>query len=149
MQATYNTDPVGQYAGPYDQNEGLSLTVQLPNTDLSFERYTEFSHSCTSCHKFSIGKDYAELDDLCKLDALEIKQIEYSDSDEDFIESSDEKIVYTCEHKGCSIPCPCSLCSKGDEQCNEHPISFCHKIHCDTYCESFFNRSYVVIYLGK
>ena len=162
VQATYNTDPVGQYAGPYDQNEGLSLTVQLPNTDLSFERYTEFSHSCTSCHKFSIGKDYAELDDLCKLDALEIKQIEYSDSDsdEDSIESSDDKIVYTCEHKGCSIPCPCSPCSKGDEQCNEHPIKHPNLFNeetdafvtrsTDTYCEdeSFFNRSYVVKYSG-
>ena len=40
LQVQYNTCPVGQYAGPYDQNEMLPLSIQLPGTDLNFDRYT-------------------------------------------------------------------------------------------------------------
>ena len=47
LQNQYNSCPVGQYAGPYDQNQSLHLNVQLPESDLNFEKYASFSHPNT------------------------------------------------------------------------------------------------------
>ena len=98
IQAEYNSDPIGQYAGPYDQNEKMDLTVQLPDSNLNFESYTEFKHSCTSCHNFVISKSYDDFTDLDKIDALELKFEEHSDDDSDVSSNGEDtdKIVYTC-----------------------------------------------------
>ena len=39
VQREYNTCPVGCYAGPYDQNEKLKLSVQLPMSKLDYKSY--------------------------------------------------------------------------------------------------------------
>ena len=162
IQAEYNLDPVGQYAGPYDQNAKLDLTLQLPDSDLNFENYTEFNHSCITCHTFAISESYDDYADLHKLDALELKSEENSDDDSEGSnnEEEDDKIYYTCENGECCIPCPCSPCCKGEEQCTEHWIQHQDLFDeendtvvarsTDTFCrdESFFTRSYLLKYSG-
>ena len=61
----------------------MDLTVQLPDSNLNFESYTEFKHSCISCHNFVISKSYDDFTDLDKIDALELKFEEHSDDDSD------------------------------------------------------------------
>ena len=68
IQSECNKNPVGQYAGPYDQNQALGLEIQLPESDLDFEKYTEFIHPDTSnCKAFSIRESYDQFDDLSKI----------------------------------------------------------------------------------
>ena len=86
IQAEYNLDPVGQFAGPYDQNEKLDLKGQLPDASLNFEQYTEFQHK-GSCHKYRIGESYKSLSDLDKIDILEVDLDEELDSDSEDEES--------------------------------------------------------------
>lgn len=120
IQAEYNSDPVGQFAGPYDQNEKLDLKLQLPDADLNFEQYTEFQHK-GSCHKFRIGKCYDSFSDLEKIDTIEVDSDEESDSDSNDEDVDDDTITYTCEQKQCIIPCPCLFCyGDGKKQCSEH-----------------------------
>ena len=157
IQAEYNSDPVGQYAGPYDQNEKLELTVQLPDSDLNFDTYTEFKHSCTNCHTFFVSKSYDDISDLKKLDALELSD---DNLDESFDGEDNGKIIYTCVNKRCCIPCPCSPCCDGEEQCTEHWVQHQDMFDVetdtvitrstDTFCtdESFFERSYLIKYSG-
>ena len=73
LQVQYNTCPVGQYAGPYDQNEMLPLSIQLPGTDLNFDKYTIFSHpDDVQCSQFIITQSYESLNDLSKIKSLEV-----------------------------------------------------------------------------
>ena len=109
IQAEYNLDPVGQFAGPYDQNEKLDLKLQLPDANLNFEQYTEFQHT-GSCHKYRIGKAYDSFSDLDKIDTIEVDFDEESDSDSDDEDVDDDTITYTCEQKHCKISCPCLFC---------------------------------------
>ena len=46
VQEEFNRRPVGPYVGPYDQNESLDLSLQLPNSTLNHEKYSEFVHLC-------------------------------------------------------------------------------------------------------
>ena len=41
LQLEYNQGPLGPYQGPYDQHKALALNVQLPDSDLNFQDYTE------------------------------------------------------------------------------------------------------------
>ena len=160
IQAEYNSDPVGQFAGPYDQNEKLDLKLQLPDADLNFEQYTEFQHK-GSCHKFRIGKCYDSFSDLEKIDTIEVDSDEDSDSDSNDEDVDDDTITYTCEQKQCIIPCPCLFCyGDGKRQCSEHWVKhkdlFDEKSDVvvarttDTFCEdeTFFTRSYLTKYSG-
>ena len=54
VQKEYNTHPIGQYMGPYDQNEHLKLSIQLPNSNLDYKSYTEFNHAGGECYEFSV-----------------------------------------------------------------------------------------------
>ena len=56
VQEEYNCHPVGQFVGPYDQNERIDLNAQLPNTNLNFASYTEFSHDGKECFAFKTKK---------------------------------------------------------------------------------------------
>ena len=72
VQREYNEHTVGQYMGPYDQNENLKLNIQLPDTNLDFQSYTEFCHDEDECFEFSI-KPYDKYGDLDKIGAYQIK----------------------------------------------------------------------------
>ena len=129
LQIEYNKSPVGPYQGPYDQNEALDLSIQLPDSDLDFKQYTEFRHSDTlECKKFAVKGNYVEVEDLYKIDALKIAD-EENDEDEENVENDgdnesdkgdEDKLHYTCQYGKCSVPCPCSTCCTGDEQCTDH-----------------------------
>ena len=104
VQEEYNRCPVGPYVGPFDQNESLNLSLQLPNSTLTYDEYSEFVHpKHVLCREFSLSKNYPELDDLKKIHALEIKQngdkYDELDVDSDEEEEEKERIVYTCEEK--------------------------------------------------
>lgn len=119
IQKEYNTDPNGPYMGPFDQSEKLLLKLQLPKSQLSFRQYTEFRHEeSVNCHSYSIQKSYEGIDDLEKIQSLEI------DADECGNESrgNKETIIYTCRSKTCQIPCICKDCCMGESQCKIHKI---------------------------
>ena len=152
----YNTCPVGSYAGPYDQNESLNLSLQLPNSNLNYEEYSEYIHPPNVvCREFSISKNYADLDDLKKIDAINSGELNSKVDSE-----CDEEILYTCIHKKCKIPCPCSICVTEEDQCSEHNMRhsklFDEKkdsmlIRSDaSFCRdaSFLSSSYLVKYSG-
>ena len=145
--------------GPYDQNENLHLSVQLPDSNLDFEAYTEFKHDNNlACKKFQIRSDNDQYDILHRLDALEIVNAD-CDSDNDSDEDED-KLMYTCDKKLCSIPCPCCPCCTGSAQCNEHwlmhPDLFDEKVHAigirstEEFCvdQTFFTKSCIIKYSG-
>ena len=71
VQKEYNEHTVGQYMGPYDQNENLNLSIQLPGTDLNFQSYTEFCHDGDECFEFSV-KSYDKFADYDKILAYQI-----------------------------------------------------------------------------
>ena len=103
----YNNHPVGQYMGPYDQPKDLSLSAQLPNSKLDFERYTQFYHNGTTCYNYKIG-NYKKYKALEKIDSYQIDS--EKECDENNCEEDDVYIYYTCQHKKCKIPCPCAHC---------------------------------------
>ena len=104
MQKQFNTEPYGPYMGPYDQTEKLPLKLQLPKSELNFETYTEFRHgSGSKCHNFSIKEMYSDIDDLEKIEALQITVPECG-------ETKKKNVIYTCQHKKCRIPCICKEC---------------------------------------
>ena len=158
VQSEYNQCPVGAYVGPYDQNETLNLSIQLPNSDLDFDKYSEYVHPMNmTCGEFSISQNYNQLDDLEKIDSLEFCKESLDSEDED---DNDAKVYYACTEKKCKIPCPCKSCSSDEKQCNLHHIKhlklFDEKNHAmairssEEFCisESFFSTSYVVKYAG-
>ena len=157
IQMEYNFHPVGQYMGPYDQNKKLKLSAQLPKSNLDFKTYTEFSHDGGKCYAYKIER-YNDLGYLQKIDSYKIdSQIECSD---DKAAEDDDEIFYTCQHRLCKLPCPCSHCCSDTVQCTEHkmchPALFDEKLHAvsirssDAFCndESFFERSYIIKYPG-
>ena len=114
MQKEFNKDPYGPYMGPFDQSEKLPLKLQLPKSELTFQSYTEFRHNGTECQSYSIKKSYREIDDLEKIDSLEIKVADSA--------TNKDKIVYTCKSHQCRIPCICKDCCVSDSQCKLHKI---------------------------
>jgi hypothetical protein len=109
--------------GPYDQNRNLKLNIQLPDSDLDFESYTEFNHDGDECFVFAL-KSYKSSDDLEKIDAYQIvakiKDLEDSDADSD--DDENEVKMYSCQFGNCKIPCPCPLCHLDSTQCAEHKL---------------------------
>ena len=85
VQKEYNEHTVGQYMGPYDQNENLKLSIQLPGTDLNFQSYTEFCHDGDECFEFSV-KSYDKFADHDKILAhhinAKVADLEERSSDE-------------------------------------------------------------------
>ena len=158
MQEEYNCSPVGPFEGPYDQNPEIPLSAQLPESKLDFQRYTNFLHPQTSqCKKFDIKKDFANFDELKKIESLKILE----DSEEPFEKPQNgEKVWYTCTQKMCMIPCLCKDCNSQDGQCLEHNIKhfdlYDEKKHAfsvrstDSFCckERFFWHSYTLKYPG-
>ena len=159
VQVVYNESPVGPYQGPYDQNEILSLDVQLPESDLDFDKYTEFRHSdALSCRKFTIGESYRDIDDLSKIDSIVVDD----DDTDDESDSNDDDDVHhhTCQYGNCVVPCPCFPCCTGEKQCTEHKIThnemFIENMHAVTirsteeFCndESFIKKSYLIKHPG-
>ena len=155
IQNEYNISPVGQYMGSFDQNEALKLEIQLPESKLNFDGYTQFRHPDNiSCKVYSIKDSYKEFDDLSKIDTLEIAE------DENLYDDDETQLQYTCHNKECRIPCPCSPCCTGDSQCAEHRLR--HEEMFDEtldtilirstekYCKdkTFFKKSYIIKYPG-
>ena len=97
VQQEYNKHSVGQW--PYDQNEKLNLSIQLPNTKLNFESYTEFQHSGDKCYKFYV-KSYEKYDDHDKIDAYRIKA-KLEDHEESSNDESNDSKFYTCQKGNC------------------------------------------------
>lgn len=119
IQKEYNTDPIGPYMGPFDQSKQLSLKLQLPQSELSYRRYTEFRHEETvGCQSFSIDDSYDDVDDLEKIKSLKINVAKCGDANK----CTNEKILYTCRKGTCEIPCMCKDCCKSEPQCKMHRI---------------------------
>lgn len=159
MQSFYNKAPIGPYQGPYDQNAGLSLSIQLPESDMNFEKYTEFRHPETvQCRKFTIKESYQEIKDLEKVAAIAINDKTGSDTESDSDE--EDRVQYSCQYGNCVIPCPCFQCCTGEVQCNEHKIqhiaNFDENVHIVTVrsSEDFYNdatfmdKSYLIKHPG-
>ena len=157
VQEEYNCHPVGQYVGPYDQNEKLSLNAQLPKSNLDFTSYTEFIHDGKKCFEYET-RNYESYSDLDKIKSYRIKsEIECADNKD---EDDNINIYYTCQHKLCKIPCPCAHCNSDVTQCNEHKLR--HPALFDKtsdavsirsseqFCESesFFVNSYIIKFPG-
>ena len=157
VQEEYNCHPVGQFVGPYDQNERIDLNAQLPNTNLNFASYTEFSHDGKKCFAFKTKK-YKSYGDLEK-----IKSYKVSHELESALCKPDDdnmNIYYTCQHNLCKIPCPCAHCNSDITQCVlhrlHHPDLFDEQLHAvsirssELFCknESFFQNSYVIKFPG-
>ena len=163
VQREYNTCPVGCYAGPYDQNEKLKLSVQLPKSKLDYRSYSEFIHDeKLDCTELVIGQKYLLCDDLSKIDSFEIKEgsiVTHEESDDDD-DNEEDKVGYTCFKQKCKIPCPCELCVTGSSQCSKHQMrhpklfnenndAICIRSseeRCDN--EEFFEVSYINKYSG-
>ena len=157
IQTEYNSHPVGQYMGPYDQNQKLKLSAQLPKSKLDFKTYSEFSHDGNQCFAYKI-EGHDNLGDLQKINSYQIES--EIDSSEEKSTEDDIEIYYTCQHRRCKIPCPCGQCCSDTNQCTEHkmchPALFDENLHAisirssDPFCidESFFNRSYIIKYPG-
>ena len=157
LQTEYNSCPVGQFVGPYDQNEALHLSIQIPGADLDFEKYTQFVHPNSVCCKtFSIKDSYDNIEDLSKIESLNVEDDGVPEDDE---YDSDEQMYYTCQNEQCKIPCPCSPCY-GETQCPDHKVR--HEEMFDVkqdlvairskneFCsdQSFFDQSYLIKYPG-
>ena len=164
VQKEYNRHPVGQYMGPYDQNESLQLSIQLPNTSLEFPSYTQFHHSGDQCFEYTV-KEYEKYETNNKIGSYQIKSTiesrESDDSDSDDSCKSDKQTkLYTCQIGKCKIPCPCPQCCSNKSQCTKHKIMhidlFNEREHSisirssSEFCmdEEFFNHSYIVKYPG-
>ena len=157
LQKDYNHHPVGQYMGPYDQNEKVRLSAQLPHSDLDFTSYTEFSHDGAKCYEYETT-NYTLYEDLHKIESYRVKS--EIDSIEKKAEDDNINIFYTCQHKLCKIPCPCAHCNSNVSQCSKHklrhPVLFDEKLDAvsirssELFCEneSFFSNSYIIKYSG-
>jgi hypothetical protein len=74
---------------------------------------------------FHVEKEYKNLSDLDKIDALNDLQSEDCSSDDQSSDADDEetgKVYYTCQKKKCRIPCPCAPCCTQEKQCPEHKV---------------------------
>ena len=124
VQEEYNKSPVGQYMGPYDQNKQLELSAQLPSSKIDYQMYTAFLHQeIEPCKIMKITDSYADIEDLEKIDALQISDTDISKIEETKHKyEKEDRIFYSCQNKGCFIPCPCSPCCTSDKQCLDHRI---------------------------
>ena len=162
IQVEYNNHPVGQYMGPYDQNKDLKLSVQLPDSDLDYLKYTEFNHSGDRCYKYYL-KSYNKYDDLNKIESYRIASdvIGYTETDAESSDDQENDLKhYSCQLGKCCIPCPCPLCHLNDNQCKEHKIKhvdlFDEKNHAvsikstEKFCKNkgFLSKSYIIKYPG-
>ena len=94
IQKEYNNHPVGPYVGPYDLNEKLKLSLQLPDSDLDFSKYTKFQHDGDQCFRYCL-KSYKRYDDLEKINAYCIEtKIEEKEDDSSSDESKSEQYYY-------------------------------------------------------
>ena len=148
--------------GPYDQNEKLKLNVQLPNTNLDYQSYTEFYHDGDERFEFFV-KSYEKYADHNKIGAYQIKarigDFEESSSDESDKSEKGAK-YYTCQTGRCKIPCPCPQCYSNRDQCTNHKMQhialFDENKHAisirssSSFCleKSFFQHSYILKYPG-
>ena len=109
--------------GPYDQNKKLELKLQLPDSNLDFQKYAEFHHDSNQCFDFSL-KCYERFNDLAKIDSYQIaaKIVDIDESESDSDESDHDKKVYSCQFGKCLIPCPCPQCHLDYKQCPDHKI---------------------------
>ena len=119
VQTEYNKHPVGMYMGPYDQNKNLELKIQLPDSNLNFQNYTQFHHEGHKCFALKI-KSYEKYDILEKIDAYRITKEIVSDnesaSDSESSQEGDRR-TYTCQFRTCKIPCPCPQCHLDQPPC--------------------------------
>ena len=165
IQLEFNSSPIGPYMGPYDQSDCMPLSVQLTDSALEFETYTQYQHDeVVKCRQFDVipNKEYKKLGDLEKIDALVESVKATEDDDENDDESQSDQIYHTCVNGGCKIPCPCKDCCTNETQCKfhriAHPDRFNPKLHrrtirsCALLCkdDSFFDRgkSYTNNYSG-
>jgi hypothetical protein len=167
LQKEYNSSCVGPYMGPYDQHKSLHLNCQLAASDLDYNQYTSFiHHEEFHCKTFSVKDSYEGLPALEQIDGLQVEGGAESidqDANENGGEEEDEdayRVFYTCQKKGCKIPCPCRPCCLEEEQCDEHRIvhaeNFEVKSHMvairsvEEFCveSSFFNQCYLVKFPG-
>ena len=95
VQEEYNLHQIGQYMGPYDQSKEISLSAQLPLSNLNFQTYTEFSHDGNQCFKYNI-ENYEGFDDLNKISSYTISAV--IGCDDEKAEDDDIDIFYTCQH---------------------------------------------------
>ena len=71
IQKEYESSPVGQYMGSYDQNEVLNLSIQLRDSKLGFDEYTQFRHPDNkSCKYYPVKESYKDFDELKKIYSL-------------------------------------------------------------------------------
>ena len=157
VQSEYNACPVGPYAGPYDQAASVPLSAQLPDSNLSYDKYTQFQHdSNVDCMEYAYSCIYDAFDDLEKIKVLGPVKIVSSNEGPTKIDNDyKKKIHYTCVSLRCKIPCPCKDCCNGEGQCKEHKIGHPHlfnkELHAisirgsDFSCQNsfFFEQSYV------
>ena len=135
----------------------MNLSIQLRDSKLGFDEYTQFRHpENISCKDYSVKESYKDFDELKKIDSLVIAWEE----DELPYDDEDDRLYYTCQKKDCKIPCPCALCCAGESQCHDHRLK--HEEQFDEnldviairsteeYCndEFFFEKSYVIKYPG-
>jgi hypothetical protein len=125
LQKEYNSSCVGPYMGPYDQHKSLHLNCQLAASDLDYNQYTSFiHHEEFHCKTFSVKDSYEGLPALEQIDGLQVEGGAESidqDANENGGEEEDEdayRVFYTCQKKGCKIPCPCRPCCLEEEQCD-------------------------------
>ena len=157
IQEEYNCSPVGPYEGPYDQNPQIPLYAQLYKSRLNFRHYTTFSHPQTSqCSILKVNKHYDDIDDLKKIDSLEI----HKEAEEAFVKEKHDEVFYTCTENLCEIPCLCHQCNLKEDQCTKHKIKHIDLFNenedaisvrsTDDYCykETFFLHSYTLKYPG-
>ena len=156
IQKEYNSSPVGPYMGSFDQSEELRLDIQLPDSNLDFDGYTQFRHpNNVLCKTYSIKDLYKKFAELSKIDALEI-----AEDDETYVDDDESQLHYTCQAKDCRIPCPCAPCCTGESQCADHRIKheemFDENLdavsirNTEEYCldGSFFKKGYLIKYPG-
>ena len=162
----YNKHAVGKHMGPYDQNSILSLKIQLPNSSLDYQKYTEFFHTGNDCFEF-VMEDYENLDVMDKIHSYKVKDIIRKDDDSDNKKAmeDDEHIgqdqkFYSCQFGLCRIPCPCPQCFLDSTQCQKHKMKHVSLFDENTnavsirstedFCvnKNFFKKSYILKYSG-
>ena len=92
IQTEYNSSPVGPYMGSFDQSEDLRLDIQLPDSNLDFDGYTQFRHpNNVPCNTYSIKDSYKKFAELNKIDA------EIAEDDETYVDYDESQLHYTCQ----------------------------------------------------
>ena len=78
--------------GSFDQSEDLRLDIQLPDSNLDFDGYTQFRHpNNVPCNTYSIKDSYKKFAELNKIDA------EIAEDDETYVDYDESQLHYTCQ----------------------------------------------------